>query len=124
MRGPNVRLAEEQQFSVYNFELADVSTLWKLFELHEQEGQRLLAMCQPNPDRPGAILPMLSFIIGSAMQSASSYCSLHYFRYTREANSEHHRFRAGAHFASAKLPCRRRALLWRSQWCSREWVGY
>ena len=37
-----VRLAEEQQFSVYNFEMADVPTLWKLMDLHEQECQRLL----------------------------------------------------------------------------------
>ncbi len=37
-----VRLADEQQFSVYNFETADVSMLWKEFELHERECQRLL----------------------------------------------------------------------------------
>jgi glycyl-tRNA synthetase alpha chain len=37
-----VRLKEEQQFSVYNFEMADVPTLWKLFELHEGECQRLI----------------------------------------------------------------------------------
>src|SRR5579872_1213847 len=40
----DVRFAEEQQFSVYNFELADVPTLWKLFDLHEAECQRLLAL--------------------------------------------------------------------------------
>ena len=39
-----VRFAEERQFSVYNFELADVGMLWKLFELHEQECHRLLAL--------------------------------------------------------------------------------
>jgi glycyl-tRNA synthetase alpha chain len=38
----DVRLAEEVQFSVYNFEMADVATLWKLFELYEAECQRLL----------------------------------------------------------------------------------
>ncbi|MBM3760136.1 MAG: glycine--tRNA ligase subunit alpha [Acidobacteria bacterium] len=38
----DVRLKEEQQFSVYNFEMADVPTLWKLFELHEGECQRLI----------------------------------------------------------------------------------
>lgn len=37
-----VRHKEEQQFSVYNFEMADVPTLWKLFELHEGECQRLI----------------------------------------------------------------------------------
>ncbi|MFN7996503.1 MAG: glycine--tRNA ligase subunit alpha [Bryobacteraceae bacterium] len=39
----DVRLQEEVQFSVYNFEMADVDTLWKLFGLHEQEASRLLA---------------------------------------------------------------------------------
>ncbi len=39
-----VRLADELQFSVYNFELADVAMLWKQFELNEQECQRLIDM--------------------------------------------------------------------------------
>ena len=38
----DVRLADEQQFSVYNFEEADVAALWQEFELHEREAQRLL----------------------------------------------------------------------------------
>ena len=38
----DVRFKDELQYSVYNFELADVSTLWKLFELHEGEAKRLL----------------------------------------------------------------------------------
>ncbi len=38
----DVRLAEELQFSVYNFEMADVAALWKAFELNERECQRLL----------------------------------------------------------------------------------
>jgi len=33
----DVRLAEELQFSVYNFELADVEKAWKHFELYEAE---------------------------------------------------------------------------------------
>ncbi|MCC6344265.1 MAG: glycine--tRNA ligase subunit alpha [Bryobacterales bacterium] len=36
-----VRHAEELQHSVYNFEMAGVETLWRLFELHEKECQRL-----------------------------------------------------------------------------------
>jgi glycyl-tRNA synthetase alpha chain len=36
-----VRHAEELQHSVYNFEMADVGTLWQLFELYEKECQRL-----------------------------------------------------------------------------------
>jgi len=42
VRYADVRHADELQFSVYNFEMADVATLWKLFELHENECQRLL----------------------------------------------------------------------------------
>ena len=38
----DVRFEDELQFSVYNFEMADVTILWKLFELHEGEAARLL----------------------------------------------------------------------------------
>jgi glycyl-tRNA synthetase alpha chain len=38
----DVRLAEEQQFSVYNFETADVEKTWKHFELCEAECKSLL----------------------------------------------------------------------------------
>src|SRR6266540_3128092 len=38
----DVRFEDELQFSVYNFEMADIATLWKLFELHEGEATRLL----------------------------------------------------------------------------------
>jgi len=38
----DVRLADELQFSVYNFELADVERAWKHFELCETECQALL----------------------------------------------------------------------------------
>jgi glycyl-tRNA synthetase alpha chain len=37
-----VRLADEQQFSVYNFEAADVERTWKHFELYESECKALL----------------------------------------------------------------------------------
>jgi glycyl-tRNA synthetase alpha chain len=47
----DVRLADEVQFSVYNFEMADVATLWKLFELHEKECQRLLDAYPDYPDK-------------------------------------------------------------------------
>ncbi len=40
----DVRLAEEEQFSVYNFELADVSKLWDEFNLHEREAHDLLGL--------------------------------------------------------------------------------
>ncbi|HWB97968.1 MAG TPA: glycine--tRNA ligase subunit alpha [Bryobacteraceae bacterium] len=39
----DVRFQDELQYSVYNFEMADVDTLWKLFQLHEAEAARLLA---------------------------------------------------------------------------------
>jgi len=38
----DVRLADEQQFSVYNFEAADVEKAWKHFELCEAECRSLL----------------------------------------------------------------------------------
>jgi glycyl-tRNA synthetase alpha chain len=38
----DVRLADELQFSVYNFELADVEKTWKHFELYEAECKGLL----------------------------------------------------------------------------------
>lgn len=38
----DVRWLEEQQFSVYNFEKADVKMLWTLLDLHEAESQRLI----------------------------------------------------------------------------------
>jgi glycyl-tRNA synthetase alpha chain len=38
----DVRLAEELQFSVYNFEVADVARTWKHFELYEAECRALL----------------------------------------------------------------------------------
>jgi glycyl-tRNA synthetase alpha chain len=38
----DVRLADEQQFSVYNFEAADVEKTWKHFELCEAECRALL----------------------------------------------------------------------------------
>ncbi len=50
VRYREVRLREEQQFSKYNFELADVQMLWQLFDLHEKECQRLLKI-------PDAVLP-------------------------------------------------------------------
>lgn len=37
-----VRHADELQSSVYNFEMADIGALWKLFEIHEGEAQRLI----------------------------------------------------------------------------------
>jgi glycyl-tRNA synthetase alpha chain len=38
----DVRLTDEQQFSVYNFEMADVPSAWKHFELREAECKRLI----------------------------------------------------------------------------------
>jgi glycyl-tRNA synthetase alpha chain len=38
----DVRLADEQQFSVYNFEAADVQSTWKHFELCEAECAKLI----------------------------------------------------------------------------------
>ena len=43
----DVRLMDELQYSVFNFEMADIATLWKLFDLHEGEAARLLRSYDP-----------------------------------------------------------------------------
>jgi len=51
-----VRLGEEQQFSAYNFEAADVTKTWKHFELFEAECKALLDSydaCQDRQARDG-----------------------------------------------------------------------
>jgi glycyl-tRNA synthetase alpha chain len=54
----DVRLADELQFSVYNFELADVEKAWKHFELYEAEGKSLLEqdaeLSKDQSPRPGS----------------------------------------------------------------------
>src|SRR5260370_7066249 len=44
-----VRLAEELQFSVYNFEMANVERLWRLFAEYEAECKELLAKYETYP---------------------------------------------------------------------------
>ena len=53
----DVRFKDELQFSVYNFEMAEVSTLWKLFDLFEGEAARLLAAYPKYPEK--ARFPLL-----------------------------------------------------------------
>jgi glycyl-tRNA synthetase alpha chain len=43
----DIRWRDERDFSVYNFEQADVPSLWKLFELHEAEAKRVTALADP-----------------------------------------------------------------------------
>ncbi len=60
----DVRLADEQQFSVYNFEMADVGTLWKLFDLCEGECQRLLNLWEGYPDKQRfPVLPAYDYVL-------------------------------------------------------------
>lgn len=47
----DVRLADEQQFSTYNFEMADVPRLWRLFDEHEAECNELLGRFRKASDR-------------------------------------------------------------------------
>ena len=46
-----VRLAEEVQFSVYNFEMADIDRLRRLFDEHEAECRSLLAQYDKYPEK-------------------------------------------------------------------------
>jgi len=50
----DVRLADELQFSVYNFEAADVDKTWKHFELNEAECKALLEKFAELMRQPGA----------------------------------------------------------------------
>ena len=47
----DVRLADELQFSVYNFEMANVERLWRLLAEHEAECKELLAAYEKYPDK-------------------------------------------------------------------------
>src|ERR1700735_1478826 len=46
-----VRYAEELQFSVWNFEMANVDRLWRLFSEHEAECKELLAQYEKYPEK-------------------------------------------------------------------------
>ena len=48
MKYGEIRLQEELQFSVYNFEWADVEKAWKHFELYESECKSLLSRVSAN----------------------------------------------------------------------------
>jgi glycyl-tRNA synthetase alpha chain len=43
----DIRWRDERDFSVYNFDQADVPSLWKLFEIHEAEAKRVTALADP-----------------------------------------------------------------------------
>src|SRR3954466_5390884 len=43
----DVRYMDELQYSVYNFEMADIGTLWKLFDLYEGMAWKLLEKYDP-----------------------------------------------------------------------------
>jgi glycyl-tRNA synthetase alpha chain len=47
----DVRLADELQFSVYNFEMANVERLWRLLSEHEAECKELLAGYEKYPEK-------------------------------------------------------------------------
>jgi glycyl-tRNA synthetase alpha chain len=55
----DVRLAEERQFSVYNFEMADIDKLWKHFELYEDECQVLIDRYKNTPETARGRFPVL-----------------------------------------------------------------
>ena len=53
----DVRYKDELQYSVYNFEMADIATLWKLFDLHEGEATRLIELYDPKSAGEEAVPP-------------------------------------------------------------------
>jgi len=63
----DVRLADEQQFSVYNFEMADVGKAWKHFDLYESECKDLLEKIHANLSSLGSRGGAVSLEILQAM---------------------------------------------------------
>ena len=61
----DVRYLDELQYSVYNFEMADVATLWKLFDLHEGEAARLIKLYNPKSPEKGRfpLLPTYDHVL-------------------------------------------------------------
>ena len=55
-----VRLAEEREFSAYNFEYADTAITRKLFELHEKEAGQLLDVCEKRAAKNDPCVPLLA----------------------------------------------------------------
>jgi glycyl-tRNA synthetase alpha chain len=72
----DVRLADELQFSVYNFEAADVEKAWKHFELYESECRALLEEVQANlrslKTRGGAVSQPVEEAIVTGAQGAGA----------------------------------------------------
>ena len=70
-----VRLADEQQFSVYNFEAADVDKAWKHFELYEAECKDLLGgitgSLQSLRQHGGAVMPGLKEAMNAGGEAAA-----------------------------------------------------
>ncbi len=55
-----VRLADEQQFSTYNFELADPAMTRKIFDLSEAEASRLVKLYSKTQGKERARFPLLA----------------------------------------------------------------
>jgi len=81
VRYGDVRLADEQQFSVYNFEAADVESAWKHFDLCEAECKALIdryaALSREKTDGDGIALEKSRFPLLGAYDLCLK-CS-HYF---------------------------------------------
>jgi len=70
----DVRLADELQFSVYNFEAADVESAWKHFDLYEAECKKLVAEIRVNLDSleagSGTVSPAVALADGGSPRMA------------------------------------------------------
>jgi len=54
----DVRYTDELQYSVYNFEVANVPVLWKLFDIHESEARRMIDLYPQSTEK--ARFPLLA----------------------------------------------------------------
>lgn len=58
-RYADVRREAEREFSIYNFELADIDTLYKVFYLYEGEVLRLIQLAESSPHLKTTVVPVL-----------------------------------------------------------------
>jgi len=70
-----VRLADEQQFSVYNFEMADVASTWKHFEMCEAECNVLIEQYWKSKEQQQTIVGSLNEKLVGGKESSQEIAS-------------------------------------------------
>jgi glycyl-tRNA synthetase alpha chain len=72
----DVRLLDEQQFSVYNFELADIKKAWQHFDLYESECRAVLDQVRANLSSLNAHGGAISPAVKEAMETGGEIAGI------------------------------------------------